>query len=135
VNSIQNSLLVASDRQKVNTLSVGICCVLNVLLNLLLIPMYGYNGAAIATLISVIALFLIQLLFIKQAFFMLPLNSKSYGILISSFLIGMIIYLFPKANLLILLVACTCSYVIFLYSTKSLSNDEISMIKLLLRKK
>jgi O-antigen/teichoic acid export membrane protein len=134
VSSIQNSLLIAADRQKINTLSIGIGCVLNVVLNLILIPIYGYNGAAIATLISVIALFLIQLLFIKQTLSMLSLNRGSSGILISSFLIGVIIYSFPGMNLLTLVITCILSYILFLYLTKSVSKEEIDLMKLLLRK-
>ena len=135
MNSIQNSLLVASDRQRVNTVSIGFSCVLNVIINLILIPIYSYNGAAIATLISVIALFMIQLLFIKQALSILSLNRNSYGILVSSFFVGMIIYSFPGSNLLILFVSCAFFYVVFLYLTKSLSKNEISTLKLFFKRK
>ncbi len=135
VNSIQNSILIASDRQKINALSIGICCALNVVLNLILIPMYGYNGAAIATLISVIALFLIQLLFIKKTLSLVSLDRNSYGIIISSFLMGAFIYVFADMNLLILIVVCMLLYASFLYLTKSLSKDEMSMIKLILKRK
>ncbi|MBZ4646304.1 MAG: hypothetical protein JG777_1793 [Clostridia bacterium] len=135
VNSIQNSILIASDRQKINTLSIGICCVLNVVLNLILIPLYGCNGAAIATLASVIALFLLQMLFIKHTLSLAALNRESYGIIISSFLMGTIIYAFMSINILMLFVLCVLSYFLFLYLAKGLSTDELSMMKMILMRK
>ena len=135
LNSIQNSLLIASNRQKVNTMSIGFCCVLNVILNLILIPIYSYNGAAIATLISVISLFLLQMIFIKKDLSILSLNSGSYGILVSSLLMGTLLYFLSELDTFIIVLIGTLSYGLFLYITKSLSENEISMLKLLLAKK
>lgn len=134
VNSMQNSLLIASDRQKINTLSIAGCCILNVVLNFVLIPRYSYNGAAIATMVSVIILFLLQFVFIMRDLSVLALNKESYGIIISSFLMGLIIYSFIGLNLFILVVLCSLSYLVLLYLTKSISYDDISMLKLVFKK-
>jgi O-antigen/teichoic acid export membrane protein len=134
VNSIQNSLLVATDRQKVNTVSVGICCTLNIILNLILIPIYSYNGAAIATLISVITLFSIQLLFIKHALSLFSFSKEIYKIVLASLLMGALILIFPEINFLIIVSACIILYALFLYWTQFFSQDDILMFKLLLRK-
>ena len=135
VNSIQNSVLIASDKQKINMMSVGICCVLNVILNLVLIPVYSYNGAAIATLISVLALFAIQLLFIRQSLSIIFFNKESYGIFISSLLMGIFIYLFSDVGLIVLISASISIYFLLLYATKSFSNAELLMIRQFLKKK
>ena len=133
-NSIQNSLLVATDRQKVNTVSVGICCILNIILNLILIPIYSYNGAAIATLISVITLFSIQLLFIKHALSLFSFNKDIYKVVLASLLMGTIILIFSEINFLIIVSACIILYALFLYWIKFFSQDDILMFNLLLRK-
>ncbi len=134
VNSMQNSLLIASDRQKINTFSIGICCVLNILLNLILIPVYSYNGAAIATLVSVVALFLIQLVLIRQKLSLLSITKNSYNILISAILMGAIIYMTPGMHLMILVILGVFSYTALLYLTGSISKDEVSKIRSLLKR-
>jgi O-antigen/teichoic acid export membrane protein len=133
MNSIQNSLLIAADRQKVNTVSVGVCCALNLLLNYLLIPIYSYNGAAIATLLSVVALFTLQFLFIKQSLSLVSLDKSIYKIIVSSFLVGIIISTL-NMNVLIASGICAILYVFFLYFIKAFTEDDIVMFQSLLKK-
>lgn len=45
-------LLNACNKQGVNTVNMGVATLINVLLNIVLIPRYTFNGAAIATLVS-----------------------------------------------------------------------------------
>lgn len=53
------SLLNACNRQKTNTVNMGITMVVNITMNAILIPLYGYVGAAIAALASGITLFVL----------------------------------------------------------------------------
>ncbi|MDD4606790.1 MAG: flippase [Patescibacteria group bacterium] len=52
INYPLGSILNACDRQKNNTINIGITMVVNIILNLILIPRYTYLGASIAALIS-----------------------------------------------------------------------------------
>lgn len=129
LNSIQNSLLVASDRQKLNTISVGICCILNIVLNIVLIPIYSYNGAAIATLISVLFLFLIQLLFIRNELYLLPLSKHSYVIVFVSLFMGLFLSKASGFYLVILSIICIFVYIFILYLTGVLSKKDLFIFK------
>lgn len=55
------ALLNACDRQKRHTINLGITALASVALNLILIPFFGYNGAAVANLFSYIILFFLGL--------------------------------------------------------------------------
>lgn len=54
-------LLNATDRQARNTLHLGIATVLNLVLNLILIPQFTFNGAAVAWAVSNVVLFTLGL--------------------------------------------------------------------------
>lgn len=135
INSIQSSLLTASDRQKMNTISVGICCLINVALNMLLIPIHSYNGAAIATLISVILLFFIESTFIFKSFSFLPLNGESLKIIFSSLLMGLLLINLPKINIFLIISICAAFYFVLLIITKSFSENDYIMLQSLFKKK
>ncbi|MFA5029527.1 MAG: flippase [Patescibacteria group bacterium] len=60
------AMLNACDKQTRNTVHLGIIAVLNIILNLILIPLYGYNGAAVAALISYVVLFALGIVVIEK---------------------------------------------------------------------
>jgi O-antigen/teichoic acid export membrane protein len=135
LNSIQNSLLVASDRQKLNTMSVGVCCIFNIVLNLVLIPIYSYNGAAIATLISVLFLFLIQFLFIRNGLSLLPLSKHSYVIALMSLFMGAFLSKVSGFYLVMFFIVCMFIYVSILYFTGIISKKDLLIIRSIFVKK
>jgi len=53
------SLAMAADQERTFALSVTVASIINVLLNLLLIPVYGATGAAISTVAAELVVFLI----------------------------------------------------------------------------
>ncbi|MFA5020704.1 MAG: polysaccharide biosynthesis C-terminal domain-containing protein, partial [Patescibacteria group bacterium] len=60
------ALLNACDRQKRHTVNLGLTALASVILNLSLIPILSYNGAAIANLFSYIILFFLGLAVINK---------------------------------------------------------------------
>ncbi|SFM56886.1 flippase [Methanolobus profundi] len=132
LNSIQNSLLVASNRQKINTVSVGFCCILNVALNLILIPIYNYNGAAIATLVSVFILFAIEFLFIRAELSLSSLNRSSYKIVLASLVVCIFLSNILDFNFFVGIIVCSSAYILILYVLGSISKDDILLFKSLL---
>ncbi|MFA6512126.1 MAG: flippase [Patescibacteria group bacterium] len=60
VNVIFSSYLNAANAQKRNTFNLGIIVVINVTLNLILVPLYQHIGTSIALLATAIALFLLN---------------------------------------------------------------------------
>ena len=64
--------LYAMNMQKINMYLMGICMVLNILLNLILIPIYSHNGAAIATLFTELVLLVLTFIFVNSKLKLIP---------------------------------------------------------------
>lgn len=58
-------ILNACNKQTVNTVNMGIAMVINIALNIVLIPKYTFNGAAVAALVSSWVLFLLGLFWVR----------------------------------------------------------------------
>lgn len=70
------TLLNATNRQAFNTLSMGIAVLVNLILNVLLVGPLGYNGTAIATLVSTAVLFGLGLVWVARV---IPIPWASVG--------------------------------------------------------
>jgi O-antigen/teichoic acid export membrane protein len=58
INIVFGNPLIAWGQQKKYIIPIGIGAITNIILNIILIPKYSYNGAAIATLFSEVAVFI-----------------------------------------------------------------------------
>lgn len=83
-NIIGMQLLMPMMKEKEFTLSVICGAILNVILNLLLIPKYGAFGAVIATIIGEFTVTLIQVVLIKKYINVIPYILESWKSLLSS---------------------------------------------------
>jgi len=135
VNSVCSSLLVAIDMEKINLLSAGCCVPINIGLNLLLIPKYGYIGAGLATVITSFSSFLLCLYFVSQNFHKLPLFRMVPKPMLSGFLMGGIIFYLKNHNIIILIILGVLIYISFLYILKTFSKEDRNVILRLIRLK
>lgn len=78
-NTIFNRLLITAEREKA-FVSIGLSCMLvNVVLNSLLIPRYGYFGASAATIVSMTLSFLLHIRNLRRSAFLPPLGRSLLG--------------------------------------------------------
>ena len=107
------NVLVASRNQRVDmwTNIFGACA--NVVLNLILIPMYGVTGASIATLVSIILFIAFQVIYIRRKMFKLSLLSIILKPSIAVISMGVLNY---TLNNLPLLGRISLSLLIYLFS-------------------
>lgn len=66
MSALNTSLLNAIKKESKNVIFVGFAAGLNIVLNLLFIPKYGYYGAALVTLATYVLLFIIQICYITK---------------------------------------------------------------------
>lgn len=97
------SLLNSCDKQKVNTIIVGIAMAANIILNLLLIPKFSYAGSALAGLLSQGIWFILGL---YQANKLIKIDKKMLGrkialIFLSAVIMFFMIVMFKKVNWLL----------------------------------
>ncbi|MEM9859757.1 MAG: polysaccharide biosynthesis C-terminal domain-containing protein [Bacteroidota bacterium] len=73
---VNNEILATSKLYRVTTYFMGILIVLVISLNALFIPIYGINGAALASLIALISVNIFRYIFIWKKFDLQPFNWK-----------------------------------------------------------
>ncbi len=125
------SLLNACDRQKRNTIHIGIVMLANIILNVILIPKYSYVGAAIASSISTFLMFLLQFYVAKQ---ITPFSGKFLAgkftkIIFSGLLMYLaIIYLLSFVNFILLIPLGGLIYFGILYLIKGYTKDDCLLL-------
>lgn len=126
------NLLNAGNKQKANTLVMGITTVVSIALNIILIPRYQAVGAAITSLISGALLFFLGLYFVGQvtkydAKFLIVSFLKT---IVSAGLMGaLIVFLKPALPWPILIVLGGFCYFLLMFLSKGLTIKDISSIK------
>jgi len=133
LTSIQTAVLVAANKQQLNNISVSACAVLNIILNLLLIPQYSYAGAAIATLISVVVLYLFGFYFVHRIFRMQPLNLESFKYVLASIAMGIVVVRL-ETDLVTQIMAGAIIYVFFVLLLKGFTRSDLAAMKNLKRR-
>lgn len=120
--------LMASNRQKLYLLAVGIGAAINIVLNLIFIPRFGMIAAAITTLTSEIAVLLIASKRLKE---MVRLNIPKLFLkpLIASTAMALAIYIMPEWNVVILICLAAFVYLATALAIGALKVKELGYLK------
>ncbi len=130
------NLLQSTNHQAVITKMSAICVVVNLLTNLLLIPKFSYVGSSAATLITEIVLVGGIVFAAYGTGYRLPHNALMYDtlkILASCLVMSAFLMYFILANLLILILSSAVVYFAAIYLFRLLDNDDIMLIKQVMR--
>jgi len=122
LNVVSGFTLSSINKQSSRVLSQGIAVLINVILNLIFIPLYGFIGAAIATVITEIAFFIIYMYFISKY----GLGVKIMGIFIRP-VIATAIMIFSLSfinNLFVAIVLGGLIYVIALFALGTIDKED-----------
>ena len=125
------SLLNACDRQRRNTIHIGVVMVINIILNVTLIPKYSYEGAAVASSLSTFLMFLLQLYVARQ---IIPFSGRYLtGQYLRIILAGLVmylalIYLLPAVHLLLLVPLGAVLYLFVLYLLKGFDQEDFLLL-------
>ena len=129
VSYLMGYLLNAIDKQRLFTFSIITTTILNVILNLILIPKYSYIGASFATLISEIVGFFMLYYFTYKNKFRINLAKIVFKPLIANtVMVGLIIYL-KNLHLLLVVGISAIAYFLVLFLIKGIGRDEINLLK------
>ncbi|RLG31380.1 hypothetical protein DRN97_09420 [Methanosarcinales archaeon] len=131
VGAIFGYLLNAIDRQSTLTRIVGIGMVLNLLLNLLLIPYYSYLGASIATNVTRLCVILIEGYILVRIGFTLPRSLlftvlKIFG---ASLAMSSFLWFFKSLHPIILAVLASLVYLFFVLLLRIVDEDDLLIVK------
>lgn len=136
IRSIVGYILASTNRQLVDTRIAGIAALLNVGLNLLLIPMYSYIGAGIASIISQLFLLFFEFNYLQKNGYGISTSRIIYKSLIASAIMGLIVYGLREIslNLLIIIVIAILIYMLSLYILNTFDEFDKKIIRDIFKK-
>lgn len=134
-----NAILYYSKYYK-TVLWFGVClALLTILLNLWLIPVFGIEGAALASFISIFVFNLIKMVFVKLKFGIVPYTKATLKVFVLLVFLGVLFwqvpfYFHPIVNILIQSILIVLMYLGILYRF-NISDDVSGLISKLLKRK
>ena len=137
---IYNNLLSMAGKTKLLFINLLFASILNIFLNIFLIPKYGITGAAIATTISKILLGIVLFVEVKIYLSIIPFRRKLIRILIIAFLLGIILSYISRSiiinfmSLMLVGIFFILSYSFLILITKSLDKNDFMILKIIKRK-
>jgi len=135
IATINNSLLTSIGKPRLVTKVIISASIVNLVLNLILIPLYNINGAAVATVISYMTMFSVSIYELsRNVKFKIPW-SPWIKTVVGSYLILAIIFLMKKfinvgliLEIIIILLISGVLYVCWLFWTRIINYSEIKGI-------
>lgn len=131
-------LLGAINRQGTMALIGGMGALINIGVNLLLIPRWSYIGAGVATLITEGLVTIMLWHAASRYFYRLPVHKIMARPLVAGIAMGAIVYWlsqFTPLHLFLLIFLGAVSYFILLYLVRALSKEDIELFKQVVRLK
>jgi len=121
-------ILNSIDKQKV-VMYVGLAgLIVNVFLNLLLIPRYGFKGAAATTVASELMVFIIYCFYLYRSSFKLSIWKSSFKPLFASLIVGGLVWRFNALPLILLLFIGLGLYLFLLFCFKVFDSEERNLV-------
>ena len=133
VNLVLINLLVSMEKQKLNTISITLCAVVNVIFNFILIPILSYNGAAIVTVATSGMFFGLSFYFVSKHLHVLPIHKILIKPIISCLLMAAFVYYFIYLNIFLLVPLAAGIYLVALLVFKEFQKEDIEIIKKVVR--
>ena len=132
------ALMNSCDKQVTNTVLVGIVMVINIVANLIVIPIYSYIGAAVVFLFSHSLLFILSLIIARKIIpysrrYLLTTFAKT--ILASVLMTIIVLSLKQYIHFSILILIGGAFYLTFMYMIRAFSKDDIAFLVNIFKKK
>src|SRR6267143_443784 len=125
-NSAFYAMLNATNRQHLNAWATGLAAGINIVLNLILIPFYGYLAASATTVVTEAALCVFGWWFIQRnrAELRRPVDNLSWRILLAGLVMGVVLYPLSRFSIFISLPAGGLAYLVAIYLIRAIDADE-----------
>jgi O-antigen/teichoic acid export membrane protein len=125
-NSAFYAMLNAVNRQHLNAWATGLAAAINIGLNLIFIPLYGYLAASTTTVVTEAALCVFGWWFIqrRQPELRLPVISLGWRILLAGAVMGVVLYPLTRFSIFISLPAGSVAYLVAIYLLRAIDPEE-----------
>jgi len=129
INSVTQYLLIAINQQRFLTRAFLIGVVFNIIANLIFIPSYGYQAAAVITILSEIALFLPFYYGVRKHLTTIPWLSLAWRPTLSALFMGAFLWWFRGLNFLLLVPSSLFVYLTTLVALGTFEREEIAILR------
>ena len=131
---VLSTLLNSTDRQMLVTKTTACGAVVNVVLNLLLIPKMSLIGASIATVITEVSLFILYYYFVSKYQRIGPIYKIVYKPVIAVLVMGASVIYLRDANIFLIVAIAAFIYTGVLLVVKGFTKDDMEMFKQIIKK-
>ncbi|MGA3199614.1 MAG: flippase [Halobacteriota archaeon] len=129
-------LFESTNKQVVVTKITGLMVIVNVAINLALIPKFSYVGASIATLVTEFIVMIVAI-FLAERDLYVHIKTESAAIVLkivgASAVMALLIVYLQNLNLILIIVSASLVYFGTLYVVKGIEKEDISLIKSIIR--
>ena len=138
--NVSEALILVVGKSKIFLMDIILLSVFNFILNVLLVPRFGINGAAFSTTISYIALTVILFFQAKHYMNIVPIRRKMFQVLLSVAIPSLILFYsrqFFQINLFSVILLCSffiLLYILLIFLTGSLDRNDFEILKVFKRK-
>ena len=122
-------MLASIDRQDLILKILLLCMTLNVIMNLTLIPGYGYVGASIATVITELVSFVLCYYFLSKFVYKIKIHKFIMKPAMASAIMGLFILSFANMNFYLLVCVSPIIYFGVLILLKTFSKEDFNLLK------
>lgn len=128
-------VLEVSNRQLILTKITAICAVLNIILNLILIPKFSYIGASVVTVLTELVAMILGIRIITKIGYALSSRELKNLIksIIASLIMGLFITLIRENNLFLIILLATGIYLVVLYIIRIFDDEDVKIIRMILK--
>ena len=123
-----NSILIAGNQQKKLILPLVLCALFNITSNLVFIPVFSYNAAAITSVLTEFFVTSAGFYLVLKYIHFKPQVANFTKILFSGFMMSLFLYTFHSVGFFGLALGSTGVYLLFLWLTKTITVKELSSI-------
>ena len=122
--------ILASINKQLLALKINfLCMILNIVINLMLIPRYSYIGASIATIITTLLSFILFFRFLSKFIYKIQIHKYILKPIMASTVMGLFIFSFARMNIFLLVCISIVIYFGVLILLKTFSKKDISLFK------
>jgi O-antigen/teichoic acid export membrane protein len=132
INQVTQYVLIALDQQRFLTKAFVIGVAFNLIANLIFIPMYSYQAAAVIAILSEIALLIPFYYCVRRSLAPAPWLSIVWRPALASALMGAVMWLLRGLNVLLLIPSAAVIYLVALIAVGAFSGEEMELLKRLL---
>ncbi|MCD6328418.1 flippase [bacterium] len=135
INYILIQLLVAARNQKMNAITAFCCMLLNIGLNYILIPVYGFMGAAAATIATECLLLVLSARFLRRHLPALRLLGHVTRVAAAGVIGGLALLLLRDANPFLACLAALAAFLIGLFVFRGITGADRRLLQELLARR